>query len=125
MAAVGFAEWDVVLTERPDDVPDEVVRMYEGGLATSSTLARRWTDDGTERHHLLDPRTRQPAVTPWRTVTVAAASCVDANTASAAAVLLGDRAPGWLEQRELPARLVDTTGRVTRVAGWTREEVAA
>jgi thiamine biosynthesis lipoprotein len=121
LAAVGGVGWDVVLCETPDEAPGESLRTYDGGLATSSTLARRWTADGATRHHLLDPRTRLPAGGPWRTVTVAADSCVAANTASTAAVVLGAQAPGWLADHSLPARLVGNDGCVVRVGGWTRD----
>ena len=87
-------------------------------MATSSTTVRRWTAGGIVRHHIIDPRTGQPAEGPWRTATVAAATCVDANAASTAAIVLGDAAPRWLEERRLPARLVGLDGTVTRVAGW-------
>ena len=80
----------------PLDGPGPVVAIAGGGLATSSTHVRRWTTAGGELHHILDPRTGRPAETPWRTVSVAAASCVDANAASTAAIVLGDAAPGWL-----------------------------
>ena len=74
-------------------------------------------------HHIVDPRTGDVAVPVWRTVTVAAGSCVDANTASTAAIVLGAAAPGWLAERRLPARLVAEDGTVGHVAGWPcREE---
>ena len=63
-----------------------------GGLATSSTTVRRWRTDQGDAHHILDPRTGRPAVTPWRTITVAAATCFEANVAATAAVVLGDGA---------------------------------
>jgi thiamine biosynthesis lipoprotein len=72
-------------------------------------------------HHILDPRTGLPAEPVWRTVSVAAGSCADANTASTAAVIRGRRALGWLAQLGLPARLVDATGVVFTVAGWPDE----
>ena len=121
VAAVGGIGWDVQLTETPEAASGESLRTYDGGLATSSTLARRWTMDGSEHHHLLDPRTGRPTDGPWRTVTVAARSCAAADTASTAAVVLGAEAPAWLESRGLPARLVSQDGAVLRVAGWTRE----
>ena len=61
--------------------------------------ARRWRTASGELHHIVDPRTGRPARTPWRTVTVAAATCVDANTASTAALVLGEEAVEWLGQR--------------------------
>lgn len=75
-------------------------------------------------HHVVDPRTGQPAEEVWRTVSVAAASCVDANTASTAAVVQGVRAPEWLSRRELPARLVRGDGSVLCVGGWPAAEEA-
>jgi thiamine biosynthesis lipoprotein len=43
---------------------------------------------------------------------------VDANTASTAAIVLGEDAPDWLRRHGLPARLVRTDGTVVRVVGW-------
>ena len=74
-------------------------------------------------HHILDPRTGLPAEPVWRTVSVAAGSCADANAASTAAVIRGRRALGWLAQLGLPARLVDATGVVFTVAGWPDDPV--
>ena len=70
------------------------------------------------------PRTGEPAAPVWRTVSVAAASCVDANTASTAAIVRGASAPQWLESLGLPARLVDPSGRRRhrrRMAGGRRD----
>jgi thiamine biosynthesis lipoprotein len=49
---------------------------------------------------------------------VAAASCLEANTAATAAIVQGIRAVAWLKARRLPARLVDRSGHVLRLAGW-------
>ena len=95
-----------------------VVHLHGGGLATSSTAVRRWRRGGRLLHHLLDPRTGLPAEPVWRTVTVTAATCVDANTASTAAIVRGRNAPAWLAELGLPSRLVDSAGTVHRVAGW-------
>jgi thiamine biosynthesis lipoprotein len=69
-------------------------------------------------HHIIDPATGQPVAGPWRTATVAAATCVDANIASSAAIVKGVGAPTWLEAMGLEARLVDRQGRVRRVGSW-------
>jgi thiamine biosynthesis lipoprotein len=102
---------------------EEVVAIQAGGLATSSTTVRRWRRGGVELHHIVDPWTGLPAAAPWRTVSVAARTCVDANTATTAAVVLGEGAIAWLEAARLPARLVDRTGAVRRVAGWPEPAV--
>ncbi len=102
-----------------------VVSVASGGLATSSTAVRRWRAGAVELHHIVDPRTGRSAVTPWRTVTVAATSCVDANVAATAAIVLGVDAPAWLSARGRPARLVSETGAATFAAGWPADAVAA
>ena len=92
------------------DGPGPVVAIASGGLATSSTEVRRWRVGEVELHHIVDPRSGMPVERVWRTATVAAASCIDANTASTAAIVLGRDAPAWLEARRLPARLVEPGG---------------
>jgi thiamine biosynthesis lipoprotein ApbE len=106
--------------ELDGDGPTIVLR--EGGLATSSTTVRRWRTAGVERHHIVDPRTGLPAREIWRTASVAAATCVDANAASTAAIVLGDAAPAWLARSGLAARLVRRDGGVLGVAGWPEPE---
>ena len=101
-------------TTRPPRRPGPGRRDHRSGLATSGTTVRRWRTDQGEAHHVLDPATGRPAATPWRTVSVAAATCLDANIAATAAIVLGDAAPDWLEARRLPARLVGAGGEVER-----------
>jgi FAD:protein FMN transferase len=118
--------WQVAVAERPDEEPAQLVVLDGGGLATSTTTHRRWRRCGETVHHLLDPRTGRPVCGTWRTASVGATSCVAANTASTAAIVLGPAAPAWLGERGLPARLVARDGAVTTVGGWpaTTEEGA-
>ena len=112
------------VTGRPEDPPvgpAAVVAIQAGGLATSSTTARRWRRGGEVLHHILDPRTGLPAPEYWRTVSVAAATCADANTASTAAIIKGPGAADWLTKSGLAARLVDPAGNVQSVNGWPGE----
>ncbi|HEY2057421.1 MAG TPA: FAD:protein FMN transferase [Amycolatopsis sp.] len=106
------------------DRPETTVTLYGGGLATSGTTRRRWRRAGETVHHIVDPRTGRNPAGRWRTVSVTALSCVDANTAATAAIVLGESAPGWLAARRLPARLVASDGAETLVAGWPRDEPA-
>ncbi|HEX4036334.1 MAG TPA: FAD:protein FMN transferase [Solirubrobacteraceae bacterium] len=98
--------------------PGQTVSIADGGLATSSTTARRWVRGEATIHHILDPSTGAPAAEHWRTVSVAAATCVDSNVASTAAIVRGDWAVAWLEELGLPARLVAADGSVTLTGGW-------
>jgi FAD:protein FMN transferase len=116
--------WRIRVQDRtalPGDPPggsSQVVTIRDGGLATSSTAARRWRRGGDVLHHILDPRTARPAAPVWRTVSVAAATCADANTAATAAVIRGRQALPWLTGLRLPARLVAQDGTVHTLAPW-------
>lgn len=105
----------------PERAGVETIAIYGGGVATSSITVRRWHRGADSLHHLIDPRTGLPADGPWRTATVAARTCVDANTASTAAIVLGQGAAGWLEATGLPARLIGRDGAVMRRGGWPVE----
>jgi FAD:protein FMN transferase len=118
-----YGGWPVRIAEdhaAPIDAPGPTVALAGGGLATSSTTVRRWRGRSEELHHLIDPRTGRPASSAWRTVSVAADTCVDANVASTASLLVDD-APAWLAARRLPSRLVGIAGELTCVAGWPED----
>lgn len=115
--------WRIFVTDdhRSDTSAEgQMVTIASGALATSSTAVRRWSHGGRVRHHIIDPRSGEPARSAWRTASVAAASCADANIASTAAIVKDGDAPAWLERRGLPSRLVAWDGTVANVAGWPR-----
>jgi len=94
------------------------VRLLEGGVATSGSGRRRWRRAGAWHHHLIDPATAASAVSTWEQVTVAGATCVDADVAAKAAFLAGARGPAWLEDRTLPGRFVASDGAVLETPRW-------
>ncbi len=104
------------------DAPGQTISIESGGLATSGTTVRRWRRGETTLHHIVDPTRGRPAVPCWRTVSVTAASCVDANIASTASIVRGGSAPRWLAERGLCARLVRGDGGVVRVGDWPAPE---
>jgi len=111
IACAGGHGWDIgIADDHQADAADQVVHVRSGGIATSSTTVRPG--------HIIDPATGEPVASPWRTVSVAARSCVAANTASTAAIVLGAGAPKWLAERAIPARLVAHDGSIVRVGGW-------
>jgi FAD:protein FMN transferase len=128
MAVAGPAPaggWRVRVTDdhaAGPEAPGQTVTVRSGGLATSSTTVRTWTGSGGQRaHHIINPATGEPARSCWRTVSVAAGSCVDANTASTAAIIRSAAALPWLRDAGLPARLVREDGSVETTAGWPRD----
>jgi len=104
------------------------VALHGGGLATSSVAKRRWLAAGVPQNHLIDPRTGRPTDGPWRDVSVAASSCLIADVAAKAALLLGAAGPAWLDERRLAGRFVAHDGAVTLNETWSArvpEQVAA
>jgi thiamine biosynthesis lipoprotein len=102
----------------PPDAEGEVICLPAGGVATSSTTVRRWTRGTAVLHHIIDPKTSLPATGPFRTVTVAAATCLDANIASTAAIVRSEAAVDWLISCRLPARLVENDGTIHYIGRW-------
>jgi thiamine biosynthesis lipoprotein len=97
---------------------DPVVTIRSGALATSSVARRTWRRGGRTVHHIVDPRTGDLPAPVWRTVSVAARTCVDANAAATAAIIRGEGADAWLRAAGLPARLVGHDGATVTVGGW-------
>ena len=103
------------------EAPGQWIVLRSGGLATSSITARRWQAGARSLHHLINPASGAPAEVVWRTVSVVAITCLDANIASTAAIIRGRRAPDWLESLGLPSRLVSSGGAVRHLGGWPAE----
>ncbi len=104
-----------------DDDHGRTLQTVDGdrhAFATSSTRRRRWTRGGRELHHIIDPRTGEPGEAVWAQVTCAAATALEANAASTAAVVLGHDAPEWLADRGIPGRLDPVDGPVVATPGW-------
>ncbi len=116
--------WRVLVQDQADDPVAHVVLEPGTAVATSSSRSRRWRQGETEVHHIVDPTTGTAASTPWRSVTVAARSCFQANTASTATIARGEQGLAWLARLGLPARLVHRNGSPVVLGGWPGEVVA-
>jgi FAD:protein FMN transferase len=113
--------WRIHVAEDSREAADgdgEVICLPTGGVATSSTTVRRWTRGAAVLHHIIDPQTSLPTTGPFRTVTVAASTCLDANIASTAAIVRGEGAIDWLMSWGLPARLVENDGTIHYIGRW-------
>ncbi len=111
--------WQVLVQDGVDE-PATRVGLDAGaaGLATSSTVSRSWRNGTRAVHHILNPASGLPAEPIWRTVSVSAGSCLEANTLSTAAIVSGEDAPARLRASGHPARLVAADGTVLTVNGW-------
>ena len=113
--------WQVLVHDDADDPPSSLALPSGAALATSSTIRRRWRRGADLVHHIVDPRTGWSADPVWRTVSVAAETCLAANTVSTAAIIRGWRALDWIRALGFPARLVDNERSVHTVCGWPTE----
>ncbi len=82
--------WQVIV-EDPFDLNRDLltIEFDGGGVATSSTRSRRWSHDGSARHHLIDPTSRDCSTTDLASVTVVAGSGWQAEAHATAAILMG------------------------------------
>ena len=113
--------WRILVAEDSRVKPSgdgDVICVPAGGVATSSTTVRRWSRGGVILHHIIDPQTSLPTSGPFRTVTVVAGTCLDANVASTAAIVRGEAAIDWLTSCRLPARLVENDGTIHYIGPW-------
>ncbi|HUI90511.1 MAG TPA: FAD:protein FMN transferase [Anaerolineales bacterium] len=81
--------WPVEL-EDPRDAAQHLARITvnHGAVATSSVAKRTWRQGAKHRHHLIDPRTGEPAQSNWLSVTVISDDTVTAEV-YAKAILIG------------------------------------
>lgn len=113
--------WRILVAEDSRVKPSgdgDVICVPAGGVATSSTTVRRWSRAGVILHHIIDPQTGLPTSGPFRTVTIVAGTCLDANIASTAAIVRGEAAIDWLTSCRLPARLVENDGTIHYIGPW-------
>jgi thiamine biosynthesis lipoprotein len=110
--------WRCGIAPTPDSPAETTVALWRGALATSGLGRRQWTRAGQAMHHLIDPRTGQPGVSPWRCVSVAASGCLAAEVAAKVGWLRGYAGPAWLHGQGLPGRFQALTGRVVTTERW-------
>ena len=82
--------WPVSLDDPRN--PGETLSMLNippGAVATSSITKRAWKQGEKQRHHLIDPRTGEPAETDWLSVTVIAAHAAMCEVFAKALLIAG------------------------------------
>ncbi len=94
--------WEIGIEdpERPGGPPAFRIELASrGGLATSGDARRFVRAGGRRLGHILDPRTGRPVEGAPRSVTVLAASCLEAGTLTTLACLEGPRAGAFLAEQ--------------------------
>jgi FAD:protein FMN transferase len=88
--------------ENPFEPGADLMTLQIGrcGVATSGRDTRAWVHAGRNKHHIIDPRTGQPAETDVLTATVIAPDVLTAETAAKTVFILGSKSgKAWLEAR--------------------------
>jgi thiamine biosynthesis lipoprotein len=105
--ATGFSAdsrgWQVGI-EAPDSggqIANKIIRLKNGGLATSGDARRFLLEDGVRYGHILNPRTGWPVTDAPRSITVAADTCTQAGMLTTLAMLRGPDAAAFLEQQNV------------------------
>jgi thiamine biosynthesis lipoprotein len=89
----GEVGWRIGVSDPFAPEQDLIVLSVEDlGVATSSTMTRRWSARGGQQHHLIDPRTGEPSEADAVQVTVAAPTAVEADFHAKVALLHGTEA---------------------------------
>ena len=118
-AGIDGAGW-IVDIEDPDD--DRAVlltlRVADRAIATSAANRRRWRLGQTMVHHLIDPRTGEPARSDLAQVTVLAPTAERADVLAKVAFLRGARdAAAWLSSHGDIAAVLVERDRTVHVIG--------
>lgn len=96
-----------------------VIGLERGAVATSGVGHRHWMQGETPRHHLIDPRTGEPAASALWSVTCVAGACAQAEVAAKTALILGQPAgERFIAEARLGALLVAETGAWSAVGAW-------
>lgn len=111
----GEGPWLVGIENPLDSNADlGTLKLGRCGVATSGRDYRRWKQAGVWKHHIIDPRTGQPAETDVLSATIIAPSVLEAEMAAKVVLILGSR-PGleWLNAHlDYAGMLVTENGRV-------------
>jgi thiamine biosynthesis lipoprotein len=109
------SKWRVEL-EDPRQPSRSLAVLYVGqsAVVTSSVAKRTWYQNGRARHHLIDPRTGEPAQTDWLSVTVIGPDILAAEVYAKAMLIGGEEAAARLavQRPELAFITVDRHGRL-------------
>lgn len=114
--------WNVAVTECPDaESSPAMICLAAGGVATSTTRRRRWSANGVERHHMLDPITTECSTRSVRTSTVIAGSAALAEAFAKVAFSSSlVRTLEILDQHHLAGRFQLDNAEIRASAAWSR-----
>jgi thiamine biosynthesis lipoprotein len=95
MVCVGLPQgqqaWQISLEDpRDENQVLAVLNIPPGALATTSITRRRWLQGKRPRHHVIDPRTGQPAKSKWLCISVYAPKATQAEAFAKTLLMMGE-----------------------------------
>lgn len=93
--------WKAAIEGDEPDVPNRIIDLKIGALATSGDARRFLLKDGVRYSHILDPTTGWPVPDAPRSITIAANTCVQAGMISTLGMLKGAQAENFLSAQEV------------------------
>jgi thiamine biosynthesis lipoprotein len=122
MFMIGYPDgqdyWEVGLEDPLEPQIDIMPMLLQpGAVATSSIIKRTWKQGEVARHHLIDPRTGEPANTDWLSVTVLAPHAATAETFAKAFLMANDAEVKLLGEQnpELTVLAVNEAGKLVQL----------
>lgn len=91
---------------RDGDEKPAMLELRGGALTTSGDARRFLLRDGIRYSHILDPQTGWPVRNPPHSVTIAAATCLEAGIMSTLAMLQGEGAEAFLERERIASWVI-------------------
>ena len=111
----GEESWQIELEDpRNADLSLTRLNVPSGAVTTSSVAKRKWKQGETSRHHLIDPRTGEPAETDWLSVTVIAPHADMSEVFAKALLIAGPREAEMVARNapEIAYLAVDREGKI-------------
>jgi heavy metal sensor kinase len=100
---------DPSLTDKTTNVRSVILK--DRSIATSGIMRRRWAVNGREQHHLIDPRTAQPAQNNLLFVSAIAETAVRAAVAAKTVFIMGEEfGSAWADERRIPTLIMFRDG---------------
>ena len=109
----GLEGWPVAIASPRVDESEPTTTVANlfvanGAVATSGIDHRQWLVNGKPAHHIIDPRTGEPAVTDALTVSVLAPSGTEAEVWAKVGLILGiEGGLDALNERRIPTLIID------------------
>jgi len=101
-------------------LPLTTLEITNCGVATSGVDFRKWEQNGKQQHHLIDPRTGQPAITDLLSVTVVAPHVLTAEQFALSAMIVGlDDGLTMIEKKSgIEGLFVRSDGKIAESSGF-------